>query len=254
MKKIIVILIIIVQATLAFAQDSLKVLCIGNSFTYVCVSHEKLKEIACSEGHLTSVTACYAGGYSFKRHLCNANTLKAVETGRYDVVFLQNQTMLPALYANDSKLFKFAKTDAQELAQRVHAFSPDAKVWLEQTWTYKKNNWAGFGSWDNFETLNLEGTKKIMTAMSRAMYKGKMAGISPIGEAFAVVRQERSDINLYAEDKKHQNDFGSYLKACVNYLIIYGGKFDDKASTCGLDPTICKYLQSVAERVVNKIL
>ncbi len=254
MKKIILFVIVIVQATLAFAQDSLKVLCIGNSFTYVCVSHEKLKEIACTEGHPTAVTACYAGRYSFKCHLCNVNTQKAVETGGYDVVFLQNQSMLPAMYANDPKLFKFAETDAQELAQRIHAFSPGAKVWLEQTWTYKKNSWGEFGSWDNFETLNLEGTKKMMKAMSRAIYKGKMAGVSPIGEAFAVVRQERPDINLYAADKKHQNDFGSYLKACVNYLIIYGGKFDEKASVCGLDPTICKYLQSVAEQVVNKLL
>ena len=251
MKRNIIIVIIIVQATIVFAQDSLKVLCIGNSFTYVCVSHEKFKEIACSEGHPTSVTACYAGGYSFKRHLYNLNTLKAVETGGYDVVLLQNQTTMPALFADDPKLFKFAENDAQELAQRVHAFSPYAKVWLEQTWTYKKNNWGGFGSWENFETLNLEGTKKMMKAMSRAMYKGKMAGVSPIGEAFAVVRHERPDINLYGADMKHQNDFGSYLKACINYLIIYGGKFDEKASVCGLDPTICKYLQSVAEHVVN---
>ena len=78
MKKIaVIILISVLGVGVAVAQDSLKVLCIGNSFTYVHDTHLKLKEIANSQGHPTSVRASSAGGMSFWRHLISDKTMKA---------------------------------------------------------------------------------------------------------------------------------------------------------------------------------
>ena len=73
--------------------------------------------------------------------------------------------------------------------------------------------------------------------------------VSPIGEAFRISREERPDIDLFDKDKKHQSAYGTYLKSCINYLMIFGGRFNGNASNCGLDPDSCAYLRSVAERV-----
>ena len=82
--------------------------------------------------------------------------------------------------------------------------------------------------------------------------KAARTAVSPIGEAFRISREERPDIDLFSKDKKHQSEYGTYLKACVNYLMIFGGKFNGNASACGLDPEICAYLRSVAERVAAR--
>ena len=58
------------------------------------------------------------------------------------------------------------------------------------------------------------------------------------------------DIELLADDAKHQNAYGSYLKACVNYLMIFRTPFDAQASACGLDPEKTARLRTVAERSV----
>ena len=44
--------------------------------------------------------------------------------------------------------------------------------------------------------------------------------------------------DLFYTDSKHPNRNGAYLKSCVNYLVIFGEKFDKNVSDGGCDPTI----------------
>ena len=69
-------------------------------------------------------------------------------------------------------------------------------------------------------------------------------------EAFAIVRKERPDINLYHTDNHHQSMYGSYLKSCVNYLVMFGEPFGDSPSDYLVEPEIAAYLRSVAEKTV----
>lgn len=226
------------------AQETLRVLCIGNSFTYVSDTHLKMKEIAESQGHKMDVNAVYVGGYTFNRHLHDLKTLQAIEAGKYDCVFLQDQSQMPAHYAQDPIRWRLAALDAQELAERVRMFSPDARVWLEQTWSYAKDNFGGFGSWESFDHFQAKGASLIAKLIHTS--------VSPIADAFALCRAERPDIHLYNDDQHHQSDYGAYLKSCVNYLLIYGEKFTPSASACGLNAEYCKYLRTIAEKVVLK--
>ena len=43
-------------------KDTLCVLCIGNSFTYVGEAHQKLVDLAASQGHHIRMNAQYVGG------------------------------------------------------------------------------------------------------------------------------------------------------------------------------------------------
>ena len=76
------------------------------------------------------------------------------------------------------------------------------------------------------------------------------AWLSPIGVGFNTVRAERPDINLFDPDLKHQSAAGSYLKCCINYLVLTGKPFRGEVATCGLAPETAAYLRSVAERTV----
>lgn len=255
MKKIaVIILISVLGVGVAVAQDSLKVLCIGNSFTYVHDTHLKLKEIANSQGHPTSVRASYAGGMSFWRHLISDKTMKAFAKEDLDVIFLQEQSMLAARYADNPKRWFFAIEDAKNLVARARAYNPSARIVLECDWSYSRDDFRGFHSYEAFDAKLQEGTALYLDAMNSTLQQMEMKPmdcISPIGKAFALVRTERPDIDLIKPDNLHQTEFGAYLKACVNYLVIYGGTFSENTSNCGLDSTICAYLRTVAERVVT---
>lgn len=245
MKKTLLLIALVFSAISAKAQtDTTRVLCIGNSFTYVFDSHQKLADIALSQGHYINMTAAYVGGYTFYRHLKDIKTIIAIEqfTTPYDCVFLQNQSQVNALYAKDPRQHKLQKQDAVELAARVRQYSPDARVWIESTWSYPAFDCGGFGTETEFNRLLEKG--------SAMLAKAAHTSVSPIGTAFRIAREERPDINLFSDDQKHQSALGAYLKSCVNYLLIFGGKFNSDASSCGLDPDSCAYLRSVAERVV----
>lgn len=249
MKRILLIIAAISLSISVMAQnatDTTRVLCIGNSFTYVAVAHEKLAEISLSQGHYLNMKAAYVGGHTFRRHLNDIKTISAIELANpydeYAYVFLQDQSQIHARYAMDPKRFSDVKAATKELVAFVREYSPHAKLFLESTWSYDQNNFGQFGSYANFDNLLRKGTALLA--------KAAHTEVSPIGTAFALVREERSDIDLYDKDRKHQCDYGSYLKACVNYLLMFGTKFDANASDCGLDQEKCAYLRSVAERVV----
>ena len=249
MKRLLFFLIVL---SLAFSsasaqmKDTLRVLCIGNSFTYVGDAHKKLVDLAASQGHFIRMNAQYVGGFTFGRHLQRDETLNAIErpgaNDTFDYVFLQNQSQLHARYGSKPKQYPYVLADARELSGRVRQYSPDAVIFLESTWSYPASNFGGFGSLEAFDRLSDKGTEKLAKACK--------ARVSYIGRAFALARVQCPDIPLLADDAKHQTDLGSYLKACVNYLGIYGEPFDGNASPCGLDPDMTARLRAVAQRSV----
>ena len=74
--------------------------------------------------------------------------------------------------------------------------------------------------------------------------------LSPIGIGFNTVRSERPDIDLFEPDAKHQSAAGSYLKCCINYLVLTGKPFTGEVATCGIDPDTAAYLREAAQRTV----
>ena len=72
--------------------------------------------------------------------------------------------------------------------------------------------------------------------------------MSPINAAFAKAREQ--GFTLEISDNKHQNEYGAYLKACVNYLIIYKERFTSTVSDCNLAPKAAETLRGIAEETV----
>lgn len=227
----------------ASAPDTLRVLCIGNSFTYVDSADAKLRDIAASQGHVILLNSQTQGGYTFQRHLRRDETLSAIVYHRFDKVFLQDQSQTPAMYGADPRRCHYIADDAVELAERIRMYSPEAEIIMEETWSYGFDNAGGFGSMEEFDRLLKKGSAKMARRMKATM--------SPIGEAFRLCRETYPDINLYAADDKHQSAYGSYLKAAVNYLLLYGGDFSENTDCCSLNEDWCRKLREIATKVVK---
>ena len=227
----------------AAPKDTLKVLCIGNSFTYYCGTPAMLKEIAWSEGHFVDISASLKGGWTMGKHLSLETTDDMIAEGGWDYMLLQDQSLVPAKVGRDPKGMARQIREMEAVAVKVRTLSPECRAVVENTWAYWKNDFGSFKSLDDFDKNGKKGAKILAKAVGNAE-------VSPIGQAFRIVRAERPDINLYHTDKHHQSVLGSYLKSCVNYLVLYGQPFGDSVSDCLLDPETAAYLRSVAERVV----
>lgn len=226
-------------------KDTTRVLCLGNSFTYYCSCPALLKEIAWNEGHYLDLVAALKGGQNFGQH-CSLNVSSdAMVKGGYELAVMQDQSQTPARLAQDRKTNRESLENAVALAGKIRTESPGCKIIVESTWSYvgKDGEYGGFGDHRTFEKLSLKGSRIMAKAIGNAE-------VSHIAEAYALVRKERPDINLFAADNKHQNLLGSYLKSCVNYLTIFGEPFGDKPADCGIDHGVAEYLRTVAERVV----
>lgn len=224
----------------ATPRDTKKVLCLGNSFSYYSNPAWMLKEIAWREGHALNIKAHFKGSQTLTQHLSLGFSTDVIEQGGYDFAFLQDQSQNPANYGRDATASIL--TGLTTLADKVRAASPSCKVILEETWTFSSASYGGFTDFPTFETYNDAGAK--------AMAKAAGTWVSPIGPAFRQVREGGSGINLYYSDSKHLSEYGAYLKACVNYLVLFGERFGADPADCGLNPDKAAYLRSVAEQIV----
>ena len=204
-----------------------------------------LKDLAWNEGHCLDITASLKGGWTMAKHMELPMTKEIVAEGGYNYVLLQDQSQAPAKVGKDKKEHAQLVKDMAAMADKVREVSPKCKPVVECTWAYPGKENGGFESYEAFYAYAKKGAK----IMAKAVGKSK---ISPIADAFDIVRNERPDINLYHTDSYHQSKEGSYLKSCVNYLMLFGTPFGENPADCLLDKDVAAYLRSVAERVVLK--
>ncbi len=95
MKKVFFILFIS-ASVLIQAQDSLKVLFIGNSYTYVNDLPTLVASLASANGDYVYHDQNTIGGYTLQQHSTNATTLSKISSKPWNFVILQEQSQLPS--------------------------------------------------------------------------------------------------------------------------------------------------------------
>lgn len=220
--------------------DDMRVLLIGNSFTYFHDCDSMLLQIARSQGVKIRLGEFLKGGQTFGQHLNLPQTSEAIAAGHYQYAFIQDFSNNAALYVRDKE--KSVLENTFLLRDRILQASPHCRVILERTWSYEGSDAGGFGTAANLDHYLEQGARRIS--------RKTRLPLSPIGDAFNTVRMQRPDINLFEKDAKHQSAEGSYLKCCVNWLMISGKPFSGEPACCGIDPDVAAYLRSVAEATV----
>jgi hypothetical protein len=206
MKKafiiVITILIIIINKNTCSAQierDTLKILFVGNSYTY----YENLPQIISiiSDSSKTKLITKKStlGGSSLSEHWRGARGLKTneiIKSGRFDIVVLQEYSM-GSINEQDS-VHKYLKLFCDFIKDN------EAKPYLYLTWAREKVP-------QYQETIN----KVYLEAA-----KENEAVIVPVGKAWALAKQLRPNIELYDVDGSHPSKLGTFLTACVFVATI----------------------------------
>ena len=79
-----------------WAQDPVKVLFIGNSYTSANDLPGTFRQLAAGMGRDVTTSSVNPGGYTFNQHSVYAATLTAIQSAKWDYVILQEQSQLPS--------------------------------------------------------------------------------------------------------------------------------------------------------------
>ena len=190
----------------------MKILFIGNSYTYYNDMPTLFKALALENGKDASVFSVTKGGRRLYENLapCDENHEKIVEICKekdLDVLFLQEQSLLPL-------------TDTSHFHEGITALA--SVVGAKRNILY-----ATWGRNEGSPTLSELGlTSATMTDALFEKYSeaGRLIGaeISPVGLLFKYITEHFPDIQLYNPDRSHPSYFGSAVAAVCHFAVAFG--------------------------------
>lgn len=193
----------------AYEKEALRVLFIGNSYTYFNNLPEVFSQLA-KAGHQKKIIyeMQAPGGLRLKDHWSRAETRTAVSTRKWDYVVLQDQSTLGTNFYYEGKprisSDQLFHTYALDFTKAIRDAGAIPVFYL--TWARKKVP---------------EDQAALTAAYMRAARETKSI-VPPAGIAWAEVEKNDPSINLFYRDGSHPSPAGTYLNACVFYATVFG--------------------------------
>jgi uncharacterized protein DUF4886 len=202
---------------------SINILFIGNSFTQRNNLPGLLAEMAAARELRVRHELISAGGASLRTHWNAGRAAKAIASGGYDYVVLQEQSTLPLKNAN-----RMAENVClfDELIQRA-----GSKTVLFMTWARQ----------------HMPESQKAIADAYNSIGEERGAIVIPVGLAWQNFLSQYDQPVLHDRDQSHPTLAGSYLAACVFLVVLLKAKpLGVKSAPAELDTEDMATLQAAA--------
>jgi hypothetical protein len=206
---------------------SIKMLFIGNSFTQRNNLPGLLAEMAAARGLCVKHELISLGGASLRTHWNAGRAAKAIATGSYDYVVLQEQSTLPV-------------KNAKRMAENVWLFDElikraGSKTVLYMTWARQHTPEAQQAITDAYNTIGDE----------------LGAIVVPVGTAWQTFLAKHDKPVLHDRDQSHPTLAGSYLAACVFLVsLLKQNPVGVESGPAGLGKQDITVLQAAARKQI----
>ena len=238
-----VILFLLGSATVTTGQpiDSLNVLLLGNSYTYVNNLPELFEGLALAADRTLITTSNTPGGHTLDGHSENATSLSLIASGGWDYVVLQEQSQIPTIeYWRENSMYPAARL-LDSLITNV-----DAATLFFMTWGRENGGQQCIGDYCSPLFVDYFHMQDSLASAYRRITSELEAVISPVGEAWALARLENPQAALWSTDQSHPSLEGSYLAACVFYATLFNESPLGLNFTGGLTEQLAEFYQQIA--------
>jgi len=210
-----------------------KILFVGDSFTYyqngINTHFEKLAAAANPPREVTADKSAFGGAF-LHRLWDMKEPLKAIDSGAYDVVVLQED--IPETTVADFR--EYAGKFVAEVRKN------HARPILFMAWAYPRLGWISMAQ---------------IAQAHRDAAKEFNVEVAPVGLAWQRASKQRPEMSFYGPDREHPTIYGTYLAACVVYAVVYhqnptGFEYAPPAIT----PEAAAFLQTIAWETVQDYL
>lgn len=192
-----------IKAQIVEGGDSVRILFIGNSYTYYHDLPHTVQEIAAHVASDHRIKLAYKalapGGCTFGKHLENRETLENIKLGGWDYVVLQEQSAAPA--KPTMTVAKETYFHARCLDSLIHEYNPQAKVVFYMTWGHKDGCQERVDDYPLIDTY-AGMQERLITSYLEMAYQND-AWCAPVGMAWKRVRREHPYYTLYWPDGSH---------------------------------------------------
>jgi hypothetical protein len=217
----------------------LRVLFVGNSFTFCNDMPQMLHELAAEDPGAPPVfsVARVRGSWTLEGAADDKGIVSLVDDIEWDAVVLQERSW----YLAESRDWWLRETYryADELRRTIEAGGDPGLLF--ETWGYRD----GIGKGDSYDWMQgrlEQGYDQLGARLGM--------DVVPVGNAWYAAHKLRPALGLWAGDGRHPNRAGSYLAACVFYAKLTGRDPTQSRFTAGLEPSVAHYLQETAYSVV----
>ncbi len=219
MKQAIIVIIILAGIS-CNAQDTLKVLFIGNSFMSFNDLPNLFGQLADGAGEHVVVASHMPGGASVGdtiqgtfAHMYNPAVYALIKSNEWDYLFLQDRqsrfAMSRGIFPGDSKVIE----GHTRIRDSLLFYHPCAHM----AW------FAGFGTKNGYPPYSPTGVGLIDSIYQNYKYLEDSIGqvIVPIGPAYLRIMANHPSIDLWGPDEEHPSLKGSLLIASVLYASVF---------------------------------
>lgn len=232
-------------------SPALKILFIGNSYTYTNNLPALFKDLACDAGINVAATSATKGDYHFADHAGDASTLAAIRSRPWDYVILQNHSLGLSFTP-----WQVTATSLPEVLRLVH------NIRLNHTATqivYYVTQGRELGDRINCPdyppVCTFAGhTEVVITGYG--IYQAETGGeLALAGSAWKAVVDDGAapfdSGDLWWPDNSHPELMGSYLTASVMFATIFDQSPAGRSAPDGIPPAHAAYLQQIAAQVAG---
>ena len=221
------------SCTIHAANDTIRILCIGNSFSWDAVEQELAP--LCQEGKQPIIIGnLYYGGCSLEQHY----TFLHKDTAAYSFRYIEHGVRTPnegyslrqALRlmqwnyislqqaSHDSGIQGSYEPYLSDLIDTVRAYQPNAKLCWMQTWSYSQD--AKHPEYPRYQKNQQIMDDSIHNATIALLNNHPELVLIPCGKAITLARQTKLGDTL-CRDGYHLNyEYGRYTAACVWYELL----------------------------------
>lgn len=235
LKTILLVFSLSIACHIGATNDTIRILCIGNSFSWDAVEQE-LAPLCEAGGQPVIIGNLYYGGCSLEQH----HTFLMKDTAAYSFRYIEHGVRTPnegyslrqalRLMKWDYISFQQASHDSgiqssyepylKELIDSVRAYQPNAQLCWMQTWSYSED--AKHPQFPRYQKSQQIMDDSIHNATLALGLRYPELILIPCGKAITLARQTKLGDTL-CRDGYHLNYvFGRYTAACVWYELLTG--------------------------------
>lgn len=231
-----------------FAQDTLSVLFLGNSYTYYNNLPELVQNLSASAGKTLIVDSNTSGGYTVSQHLHDTVTIQKISRGIWDYIVIQEQSQIPTIDYCRYNIMYPAIAELKSMAEQYH---PGTKIITYMTWGRRyggrqcdDGNVHCSPDFTDFNHMQ-DTLTKAYTEISNML----SMQCAPVGVSWQNVLNDTSLV-LHTSDNSHPNMDGSYIAALTIFSTIWKQPTAGFSFTAGIPEERARYFQLKSDSTV----
>ena len=246
--KISLLLLALISINNLFAQDTLRVLFLGNSYTSYNNLPQLVQRLSDSAGRTMIIDSNMPGGMTVSGHVNDATSIAKISQGNWDYVVIQEQSQLPTIdYYRYNDMYP-ALTDLKTL---VEQFNPCTRIITYMTWGRR----FGGQQCDPTNTycspifVDFNHMQDSLTSAYSEISDVLNIQCAPVGITWQNILNDTTLV-LHSNDNSHPNIDGSYVAALTIYSSIWKQPSSGIAFNAGLTQARSLYYQQMSDNTI----